>query len=463
MADALLPGALRASPGALSELALFQDFCYRYPETKVPALDQISFPLERGLTILGGPSGSGKTTLLRSLNGLVPHFHGGQVRGRAWILGHDLRTTSTRRLSREVAMVFQEPESQFVMATVRREVAFGPENLGLPAAEIGDRVEDALRAMGILNLADRWIATLSGGQRQRVALAASLAMRPRILVLDEPTSQLDDSGADSLRRECQALAGRGLAVVVAEHRPWRVDSTGSQRLELSHGSLLAEAPAKSGPGTLPRGTARPVGSPAWQLRDLSVGHQQAVATGIDLECRQGEVLCLTGINGSGKTTLLRTVAGLLPPLSGSVNRRPGRRAYLPQEAGSVLHQASLVEEVSQTIRWLRLECRPGPVLEELQLTDVASFDPRDLSTGQRQRAALAAVLVGSPEMVFLDEPTRGADQTSRVLLLRILERLATEGAAILVATSDSQFARQLGDRVLELDSGHLREPGERAA
>ncbi|MGH7642169.1 MAG: ATP-binding cassette domain-containing protein [Candidatus Dormibacteria bacterium] len=445
----------------MTDIASYEEFGYRYPESASDALGGITGQLRPGLTLLNGPSGSGKTTLLRTLNGLVPHFHGGVARGQAWVLGQDLRLTTTRRLAREVAMVFQEPEAQFVLATVRREVAFGPENLGLPAKVIADQVEQSLLAMGVLELAERRIATLSGGQRQRVALAAALAMRPRVLALDEPTSQLDDQGAAALRGECRRLSSGGLAVVVAEHRPWRLDSPGSRRWELSHGSLVA-APEQASEPLLSR-PPRPSGGSAWVVRDLAVGHEDAVITDVTLECRWGEVLCLVGSNGSGKTSLLRTAAGLLRPLSGSVERPPGRRVYLPQEPGGVLHQSTLEEEVRQTIRWLRLDCSPWPILEEFQLTALAASDPRDLSTGQRQRAALAAVLVGAPEMVFLDEPTRGADANSRRLLLRVLDRLAGDGAAILVATSDTQFAEQIGDRVHELDSGRLRERGRRAA
>jgi energy-coupling factor transport system ATP-binding protein len=447
----------------MSDLATFDGFGYRYPEQADPALSHVTFDLHGGLTLLGGASGSGKTTLLRSLNGLVPHFHGGQAWGRATILGHDLRSSSTRRLARDVSMVFQEPESQFVLATVRREVAFGPENLGLPASEIAERVDGGLQAMGLLELAERRIATLSGGQRQRVALGAALAMRPTLLVLDEPTSQLDDAGADSLRLACRDLAAQGLAVVVAEHRPWRLDGPGSQRLELDHGSLISPGTTRSGPAPLGAHRHPSSGEVAWELQDLAIGHGVPVATGINLAGMQGEVLCLTGANGSGKTTLLRTIAGLLRPLSGSVQRGPGRCAYLPQEPGGLLHQATLEDEVRQTIRWLRLGCQPGPILREFELSSLAKTDPRDLSTGQRQRAALAAVLVGEPEMVFLDEPTRGADARSRAMLLRVLDRLAASGTAVLVATSDTHFAEQIGDRVLDLNQGRVLARGQAAA
>jgi energy-coupling factor transporter ATP-binding protein EcfA2 len=172
----------------VTEVARFEQFSYRYPESTTLSLEHLDLHLTNGLTLLTGPSGSGKTTLLRTLNGLVPHFHGGWASGEASVMGHDLRLTSTRRLAREVAMVFQEPESQFVLATVQREVAFGPENLGLPGSEIADRVESALQVMGVHHLSARRLATLSGGERQRVALASALAMGPDLLVLDEPTS-----------------------------------------------------------------------------------------------------------------------------------------------------------------------------------------------------------------------------------------------------------------------------------
>ncbi|MFZ0996139.1 MAG: ATP-binding cassette domain-containing protein [Candidatus Dormiibacterota bacterium] len=447
----------------MTEIARFKEFSYRYPESATRTLESLNLQLTNGLTVLTGPSGSGKTTLLRTLNGLVPHFHGGWASGEASVMGRDLQLTPTRRLAREVAMVFQEPESQFVLATVQREVAFGPENLGLPGSEISTRVESALQTMGVHHLSSRRLTTLSGGQRQRVALAAALAMKPTLLVLDEPTSQLDDDGAAALRQECERLCEQGLAVVAAEQRPWRVEAGGAHRLELSQGHLIEPGRGAQESALMPLRRPQTAGGVAWELRDLMIGHGEPVADGVQLSCRRGEVLCLTGPNGSGKTTLLRTVAGLLPPLSGSVKREPGRAAYLPQEPGGVLHQVSVLEEVRQTDRWLRLGCDPWPILSEFHIESLAEIDPRDLSTGQRQRVALAAVLLGKPDMVFLDEPTRGADPASRQFLGQVLDRLAEAGSAILVATSDSQFAHQIGDRVYQLAGGRLQMSGEIAA
>ncbi|MGH7611986.1 MAG: ABC transporter ATP-binding protein [Candidatus Dormibacteria bacterium] len=436
----------------MSQLASFREFAYHYPPGTAPALGPLSLALEGGATVVCGPSGGGKTTLLRCFNGLVPHFHGGRAEGSATVLGEDLRLASPRHLARRVAMVFQEPEAQFVLDLVESEVAFGPQNLGLPPDEVRRRTGESLERMGVGALASRRLSQISGGQRQRVALAAALAMGPQALVLDEPTSQLDDEGAAAVAAACQELVAAGVPVVAAEQRPERLGLTAARELWLGEGRLQ-EAPTSK-----PAREASPPTQPGellWALESVAAGHQERLLEVVELGCRRGEVICLTGPNGSGKTTLLRTAAGLLPPLAGSVKRRPGRIAYLPQEPGAILHQQNLLQEVRQTIRWLRLAEEPRPILEQFGLWELAARDPRDLSTGQRQRAALAALLVGNPEQVFLDEPTRGTDALSRRRLLTVLRRLCQAGSGVLVATSDRDFAQELGHRVLELSRGEL--------
>ncbi len=438
---------------------------YRYPawsDRPEPALSDVSLALSPGLTVLDGDSGSGKSTLLRICNGLVPHFHGGTLRGRATVCGLDVVTTPTRRLAREVGFVFQEPEAGFVRGTVAREVAFFPENLGLSRDTIRRRVAEALEQAGIAGLATRRLRTLSGGERQRVALAAALAGAPRVVVMDEPMSQLDREGAAALTATLSALAGEGATVLVAEHRLAGVALGGARRLMLTAGRV-AEAeppPPLAVHGRVTRfadvGPAPAVGGEAWSLAGVTAGMaEREVLAGVDLAGATGEVVIVTGPNGSGKTTLLRTIAGLVPPLAGRVERRPGRVAYLPQEPGVLLHRDSVRAEIEQTLRWSKLEGSPDEVLELLGLGALADRDPRDLSGGQRQRAALAVVLAGRPALALLDEPTRGMDAAARASLAGALRRLAEEGAAVVVATHDLDLARELRGRVVRIEGGAL--------
>jgi energy-coupling factor transporter ATP-binding protein EcfA2 len=440
-------------------VVVIEGLTYTYPawsDRPAPALCEIDLILGPGITLVDGDSGSGKSTLLRVCNGLVPHFHGGTLRGRAIVCGLDVATTPTRRLARHVGFVFQEPEAGFVRGTVTREVAFFPENLGLPRAAIRGRVEQALDGAGIAHLASRRLSTLSGGERQRVALAAALAGGAAVVAMDEPLSQLDEQGAGALTATLRALAEAGSTVIVAEHR--LADLPGARRVSLAGGRTSAAGPVAgdvAGPvaGDVAGPVARGVDGPtAWSLSGVTVGlPERPLLDRLDLAGAAGEVVIVTGANGSGKTTLLRTIAGLVPPLAGQVERRGGRVAYLPQEPGSLLHRQSVRDEVEQTLRWSRLPGSAQEVLDVLGLDDLAERDPRDLSGGQRQRAALAVVLAGRPSLALLDEPTRGMDAAARVSLARVLRRLADGGAAVVAATHDVHLARELDGRVVRID------------
>jgi len=433
-------------------LAAFDGLSYWYPGLPAPALDHLRLELDEGLTLVGGPSGGGKSTLLRTLNGLVPHFHGGRVAGSASIGGRDLLRTSPSLLSRSVGFVFQDPERQFVYQTVAADVAFGLENVGLPRAEMGSRVDAALESVGALGLRDRRLATLSGGERQRVALAGALALRPPVVALDEPTSQLDEEGARSLAAALDSLRADGVSLVVAEHRRDLFEHRADRRLEVEQGRI-SEGAGDVGPS--PRRHHRePLGGVAWRLAGVDAGHDRAVLKGLELEGRQGEVVAVSGLNGSGKTTLLRVIAGLLKPLRGEVQRPSGRIAYLPQDPAALLHQPTLRSEVELTLR------RSGggsatpdaePFLAEMGLAALAERYPRDLSGGERQRAAIAAVIAGSPALALLDEPTRGMDAAARDRLIAAVDRVASGGGAVIIATHDRELAAAVADRVVSLD------------
>jgi energy-coupling factor transport system ATP-binding protein len=425
----------------------------------------VCLEVKEGLTVVTGPSGGGKSTLLRVFNGLVPHFHGGGISGSASVTGLDIIATNTRDLARRVGFVFQDPELQTVYNVVDREVAFGLENLAVPPNQMAGRVEEALSAAGALHLLGRTVRTLSGGERQRVALASALAMSPELVVLDEPTSQLDPQGAASFLSALMALVARGTHAVVSEHRLEPILDRARAVLLIERGVVVEVDPRswvqERGARPIPRQSA--IGAEAWSLENVSAGFAgRVVIDGVDLSGHAGEVVALSGPNGGGKTTLLRLIAGTLAPLSGAVGRRPGRIAYLPQNPAALLHRPTVRSEVTFTLARAGDTERPEVILEELGLGSVADRYPRDLSSGERQRAALAAVLPGAPALVLLDEPTRGMDGAARARLVSLVARLRDLGAAIVLATHDAELRSALADRIVNVGGGSVVEQSREA-
>jgi energy-coupling factor transporter ATP-binding protein EcfA2 len=451
--------------GADLAIAKLTHLTYTYPGAKEPAIRGVCLEIEEGLTVVTGPSGGGKSTLLRVFNGLVPHFHGGGISGSALVGGLDIIATNTRDLARNVGFVFQDPELQTVYNVVDREVAFGLENLAIPPREMAGRVEEALNAAGALHLLGRTVRTLSGGERQRVALASALAMRPQLVVLDEPTSQLDPEGATSVLSALLGMVERGTHAVVSEHRLESILDHAQGLLSLERGVVVKADPKAWSPQPAEPPTARQsaIGAEAWSLKNVSAGFAgRVVIEGVDLAGRAGEVVALSGPNGGGKTTLLRLIAGTLEPFSGAVVRQPGRIAYLPQNPAALLHRPTVRSEVAFTIARAGEGERPESILEELGLTSVADRYPRDLSSGERQRAALAAVLPGAPGLVLLDEPTRGMDAAARARLIGLVARLRDRGAAVVLATHDPELRSALADRTVNVSGGRVLETPRQA-
>jgi energy-coupling factor transporter ATP-binding protein EcfA2 len=422
---------------------------YRYPGARTDALDIADLHIGDGVTLVTGASGSGKSSLLRVCNGLVPHFHGGTIGGSATVCGHDVLSTATRVLATKVGFVFQDPELQSVYPTVERDVAFGLENLAVAATAMPYRVADALERTGIAHLRGRAVSTLSGGERQRLALAGVLAMQPRVLVLDEPLSQLDEDGGRSVVTILGGLAATGTAVIIAEHRVDQLARLGGRVLAMEGGHVV-DAGRRTAGRLVETVSSRTPSSPrariAWELTGVATGPARTpLLEGVSLHGREGEVVALVGPNGGGKTTLLRTIAGLLAPFSGRVHREPGRVAFLPQNPMALLHRSSVAAEVLWTVRRDPPTDDVATLLAELGLADLATRDPRDLSTGERQRAAIAAVLAGRPRIALLDEPTRGMDDAARDALCRAIQRLRASGSSIVIATHDKNLTAALAD------------------
>jgi energy-coupling factor transport system ATP-binding protein len=424
-------------------LASVRSLSYRYPGG-LEALRECSLDLEPGEVVaLFGPSGSGKSTLLRALAGLVPHFHGGRFSGRVEVAGLDTRRVRPAELAGTVATLFQDPEDQVVFTRVRAEVVFGLENVGTPPADIEPRALDALAAVGAAELADRPVAELSGGELQRVCLASVLALRPRLLLLDEPTSQLDPDGAAAA---IDLARSSGATVVVSEQRPERVLEACDRVLFLEGGRIRDGALPEA---WLPREAelphAEPAGDPVCRLHGVTFGYgDEPVVDGHELTVGRGEIVALLGPNGSGKTTLAKLAAGLLDPWTGSVERE-GRACYLSQDPGRYLAAERADEEVALAVGGELSKARRA--LAEMGLAGFEGLHPRDLSSGDRERLALASVLVADPDLLVLDEPTRGVDPERKDELTRLLRAHAL-GRATLVVTNDHLFAAGVADRVV---------------
>ena len=488
----------------------FDAVSYRYPGARADALRGVSLAIEPGeFVVLAGLTASGKSTFLRAASGLVPHFHGGTFCGRVITGGLDSREHGPADLAIVAGTLFQDPETQVVLGTVRAELAFGLENRGHGAAAVARGVEEAALALGIDALLDRATHELSGGELQRVALGAALAGRPEIVLLDEPTSQLDPVAGDELIWLLRRLNEEwGTTIVLAEHRLERCLGAADRVVVLAGGAVACDAapqeflawagdhsPALQTPGArlfagaglrplpagvkearatlrahpaaaradraacLAHGASDPARSPsaprrrrdraADALRFDDVWHElrggRAVLRAVDLTLAPGERVALMGRNGAGKSTLLRHAGGLLEPTRGTV-RAAGRVALLLQHPGDY----ALHEHVGQEAT--------APALAAAGLGHVdPERHPRDLSGGERQRLALAVVLgdlAGDPPaVVCLDEPTRGMDRGAKGDLADRLRALCVAGAAVLVATHDAEFAAVCCSRVVLLADG----------
>ena len=424
-------------------LATVSRLSFAYPGEH-EALRDVSLELEPGEVVaLLGPSGGGKSTLLRALAGLVPHFHGGRFAGSVFVAAVDTRLARPADLAGTVATLFQDPEDQVVFTRVNAEVAFGLENIGTPPERILPRAAEALAAVGAAHLAERRVAELSGGELQRVCLASVLALRPRLLLLDEPTSQLDPDGAAAA---IELARTSGAAVVVSEQRPERVLDACDRVLFVEEGRISeAEPPAAWLPRVAAHPAAEPVGPPLCRLDAVSFAYDAVpVLEQADLRVGRGEIVALVGPNGSGKTTLAKLAAGLLEPQAGSVELE-GRACYLSQDPGRYLVKERADEEVALAVAG-DLE-RARAALAQLGLAGFEDRHPRDLSSGERERLALAAVLVAEPDLLVLDEPTRGVDPERKDELTRLL-RAQAPTRATLVVTNDHLFAAAVADRVV---------------
>ena len=468
---------------------------WRHAGRKNAALSGVDLDIAPGERVLVlGPSGSGKSTLMGGLAGLLGGAEEGEATGTLTVDGVAPADARGR-----VGLLMQDPEAQVVLARVGDDVAFGMENLGVAREEIWPRVEDSLEAVGLSVPLDHSTTELSGGQKQRLALASILAMGPGLLLLDEPTANLDPSGVAEVRAAVEKVVERtGATMVVVEHRVDVWASLVDRVIVVADGAIAADGPldevlAQQGDALRERGiwlpgddVAAEVGpapevapassdaTPIARVADLTIGYDASapVRSGIDLTIERGVSTCIVGANGAGKSTFALTLAGLLPPLEGAVEVETsdgtagdphewsskqllGRMSMVFQEPEYQFLAATVAEELAIGPRAAGMtdeEIAPlvDEHLEALGLTKLARANPMTLSGGEKRRLSVATALISAPELLILDEPTFGQDRGTWLGLVRLLRAALERGVTLVSITHDPAFVAAMGQRVVDL-------------
>ncbi len=462
---------------------------------KTPAVDDVSLTIPSGsFTLLTGTSGCGKSTLARALTGIIPHALPARMTGSVQIDGLDTLAHSLPELAQKITLIFQNPASQLFHLSVGEEVAFGPRNLGLAEREVAERVAWALDTVAISDLRAQRPAELSGGQQQLVAIAAALAMRPQVLVLDEPTASLDVAHSRRVLKTLHQLHDdHGMTVLLIEHRFAKATHYVNRVLVMDAGRIIADGPpdailarselqerlglrrlADHPPSPWPdliqaNGHRAQSATPVLTLDNVSAGYRRRpVIHDIALQIHAGEFVALVGENGAGKSTLGLVAAGLLKPLQGRVHVAGGKRPA-PGLDVSMLFQNPLdqlfTDQVGDEIAF-------GPrnfgredaqivdeALEKADLTALRTRHPLALSVGQQQRTTLAACAVLRPRLLILDEPTLGQDWGHLQQLMDYLTRINAEGTAILLISHDYKLVHHYARRIVLIRAGRIVKDG----
>ena len=474
----------------------FQNVSLIYPTAERTILDKLNFEIGEGeFVLLIGETGIGKSSVLRLINGLVPHHTGGILAGSVEVGGISTRTVRPGQLAELIGIVGQNPINGFVTDIVEDELAFSMEALNLPEETMRKRIEEVIDLLSLNQIRNRKIATLSGGEQQRVAIAAAMVLHPKILVLDEPTSALDPVAAEEVLAILQRLVhDLGITIIIAEHRLERVigyvdsvieiSANGQTRIgkpeeilkdskiappivklaralklpqiSLSVRDLRKNTEAIRNNGKELEVTPEVYGRHLIETENLSVAYENNIALQpINLKIKAGEIIALMGRNGAGKSSLIKALLNVAS-YKGNINNFAKRIGYIPQDANDLLYHQSVTAECEQTDRDNGLKSgTTASLLEELAPTVKLNSHPRDLSEGQRLALVLAIVLAPKPDLLVLDEPTRGLDYESKSLLIRLLTESATNGAAVFIATHDVELVAELASRIIILAEGEL--------
>ena len=495
-----------------------KNLSYKYPESSVFALKDINIEIDKGdLVLLLGNSGSGKSTLAKCISGTVPSFYGGTISGSVAFEGTDIEKIEHSHRANKITMVFQDPERQLVMDKVHREIAFGLENVGTSDTEFKRKIWETLQFLNIENLAYRDINTLSGGQKQKVAIASAVAYMPSCIILDEPTSQLDPAAAEEIINIVKKINEElGITVIVIEQRIGKWFDFADNILVLKDGKLAANGDKKAicenkdeyvlnflptylklciklGVKVVPNNLKEcrkylknyksnyrmnnkneAKRNEIIKIKNLGCKYEKFEAIkNLNFNIHEGDFLGIIGANGAGKSTLLKSIIGL-NKYSGSIRvfdeevkklkiKELARAiGYVSQNPNDYISKNSVYEELKFTLKNYNIQDETiiDETLKALDIYHLREANPRDTSGGERQRIAIASILVLKPKVLLLDEPTRGLHEEAKIKLGKTLLKLNKDGTTIVLVTHDMEFAAQFCNRFMLMFDGQKASEGD---
>lgn len=461
----------------------FENFSFRYEERSEFTLKDINLTVQTGeLILLTGRSGCGKTTLIRSLNGLIPHFYPGEIKGSISLDGQSLLELKPSELAGKVGTVFQDPRSQFFMTDTTRELAFGCENMGFSREKTIDRIAKSVTDLKLSDYLNRSIFGLSSGEKQQIAIGSVYALLPKVYIFDEPSANLDYDATKRLAEIMKRLKQDGYTILVVEHRFYYLRELIDRAFLIQEGRIEQKFTREQF-CMMPDKTRIPYGlRTAWPERDakeyraklafresgnvlkvegLSFAYKKEpdILRNISFEAHEGDVIGILGHNGAGKTTLLSIMTGLLKEKSGAIcyngkklsPRQRRNLSYLVmQDTDYQLFASSVEEELSLGIK---NDCadKVMETLDALELSAYRECHPASLSGGQKQRVTIGAAIVKDSPVIYFDEPTSGLDYDSMVRVSRLIGQLASAGVIIFVVSHDFEFITRTCSEVLQLD------------
>lgn len=446
---------------------------FAYSEDSEKILNNLNLVVHSGeiISILGS-SGSGKTTLLFCLNGIIPKLIKGVEFGEVKIYGKNVNDFSVGDLSSDIQIMFQNPETQFFTFNVKDEISFGLENKGCNEAQIKQEIESVSKLLDISHLSNRSIEELSSGEKQLVILASLIAMRPKILVLDEPTANLDPLRTKKLKGILKEINKKyQTTIIIAEHDLDFVDM--SQRILFMKDGQLKDYGGELNKDYLPECKPKITPDNILRIKNLHYKYDKIkILNGVDLEIRKGEILGIVGPNGSGKSTLAQNIIGLLKPTEGDIIFRDKNIVKLPinlivksigymfQNPDYTLFENTVLDEVRFGAKNVGLneketEKESQQTLKEFSLTPFKDTDPDNLSVGQKRRVNIVSLLLMKPEILILDEPDTGLDRINSVKLKEMLCLANEKGLTIIVVSHNLNLIRSLCNRIVFIDKGKV--------